>query len=123
MNSNGLAPLVAALESRLDALGTALQQRDASQIDSHSRELQRTLASVVARLTADPVDAASLPRDLHERIAAAGERVARQRELLARSSSAVDRELAVLMPAPAPAAVYGQSGGAARPADGRYVAA
>lgn len=122
MHAVALDALVAAIESRLDALAGAMQQRDAQAIETHAQELQRALAAALTRLSHDP-ERAAVPRELQQRIARAGARVAQQREQVARASGGVERELTVLVPAAAPGAVYGQGGQTARTARGGFAAA
>jgi hypothetical protein len=53
---------------------------------------------------------------LRQRLALASGEIAAQRESLARAGAALDRAIGVLMPAPLPAAVYGQGGHSERAA-------
>lgn len=105
-----LEPLIVAIEQQLQALGAALRDGDAQAIDSHSKELQRSLAAAVQRFTRLASQPGGIPPALRQRLITAGGLVAAQRENLARATAALDRAIDVLMPAPAPASVYGGTG-------------
>ena len=107
------------LEAPLAALGSALRQRDVQALERQVDALQAALAAALPRLRQ------SLPNDprhsdhlqsARPRVAAANARLAAQRECVARESALFERGLALLMPAPQPAAVYGTQGQAERPA-------
>ncbi len=103
-----------ALEAPLAALGAALSARDVQALERHVAALQAALASALPRLR-PPLRGDDLKR-ARPRVAAAQARLAAQRECVARESAMLDRGLALLMPAPQPAAVYGTQGQAERPA-------
>ncbi|MEO5771231.1 MAG: hypothetical protein ABIQ29_04110 [Burkholderiaceae bacterium] len=106
--------LLDALEAPLAALDSALRQRDAEALERQVGALQAALAAALPRLR-QPLRS----DDLHgarSRVAAANARLAAQRECVARESAMFERGLALLMPAPQPAAVYGTQGLAERPA-------
>jgi hypothetical protein len=111
------SPLEAALsavEMRLAALGEALRARDATGIDVHARELQRSLASVVERF-ARAARSGTVPAGLRLRLAQASGQVAAQREALARATAALDMAIDVLLPSDG-SPLYSTQGGAARAA-------
>jgi hypothetical protein len=88
---------LAAVESRLAALGHALRSRDAAGIDLHASELHRALASAVSHFS-DAAKSGPLPPALRNRLAQASGQVAAQRESLARATAALDRAIDVLLP-------------------------
>jgi hypothetical protein len=88
---------LAAVESRLAALGQALRSRDAAGIDLHASELHRALASAVSHFS-DAAKSGPLPPALRNRLAQASGQVAAQRESLARATAALDRAIDVLLP-------------------------
>jgi len=88
---------LAAVESRLAALGQALRSRDAAGIDLHASELHRALASAVSHFS-DAARSGPLPPALRTRLAQASGQVAAQRESLARATAALDRAIDVLLP-------------------------
>jgi len=106
--------LLDALEAPLAALGSALRQRDAQALERQVGALQAALAVALPRLR-QPLQNNHL-HSARPRVAAASARLAAQRECVARESAMVERGLALLMPAPQPAAVYGTQGQAERPA-------
>lgn len=103
---------LAAVESRLAALGNALRNRDAVGIDLHAAELHRALASAIAHFS-DAARSGPVPHALRTRLAQAGGQVAAQRESLARATAALDRAIDVLLPRDS-LNVYSASGGADR---------
>jgi hypothetical protein len=107
-----LEDTLAAVETRLAALGEALRARDAAAIDSHSTELHRALARAVDHFT-HAARSGSVPPLLRRRLASASGQVAAQRESLARATAALDRAIEVLMPREAPG-LYSSLGAADR---------
>jgi Xaa-Pro aminopeptidase len=105
-----------AVEEQLGALGMALRDRDAANIDSHATALQRALTSAIHHFTHAARQPGGVPPALRQRLALASGEIAAQRESLARAGAALDRAIGVLMPAPLPAAVYGQGGHSERAA-------
>lgn len=100
---------LAAVESRLTALGEALRARDSRGIDLHATELHRALAQAVDRF-ALAARSGSIPQALRHRLASTSGQVAAQRESLARATAALDRAIDVLMPRDG-AALYSSFGG------------
>ncbi len=96
-HSPELEARLAAVESRLAALGNALRLRDADGIELHASELHRALASAVTHFS-DAARNGPLPSALRERFAQASGQVAAQRESLARATAALDRAIDVLLP-------------------------
>lgn len=96
-----LEDTLAAVESRLAALGDALRERDAAAIDRHSTELHRALARAVDHFT-HAARSGAVPPVLRRRLASASGQVAAQRESLARATAALDRAIEVLMPRDTP---------------------
>jgi hypothetical protein len=88
---------LAAVETRLVALGNALRARDSAGIDLHAAELHRALASAVSQFS-DAAKSGPLPPALRSRLATASGEVAAQRESLARATAALDRAIDVLLP-------------------------
>jgi len=88
---------LAAVETRLSALGNALRARDAASIDLHAAELHRALANAVSHFS-DAARSGPLPPALRNRLASASGQVAAQRESLARATAALDRAIDVLLP-------------------------
>jgi hypothetical protein len=88
---------LAAVETRLVALGNALRARDSAGIDLHAVELHRALASAVSQFS-DAAKSGPLPPALRNRLATASGEVAAQRESLARATAALDRAIDVLLP-------------------------
>lgn len=113
-----LEPLIVAIEQQLQALGAALRDGDAQAIDSHSKELQRSLAAAVQRFTRLASQPGGIPPALRQRLITAGGLVAAQRENLARATAALDRAIDVLLPASAARAAYDAGGQAERQARG-----
>jgi hypothetical protein len=104
-----LEDTLAAVESRLAALGEALRARDAAAIDSHATELHRALARAVDHFT-HAARSGAVPPLLRRRLASASGQVAAQRESLARATAALDRAIEVLMPRETPG-LYSSIGG------------
>lgn len=113
--SDPLESAIAAIESRLAALGAALRDRDAPATEIHAQELQRALASAIQRFSAAARQPGGVSHRLRHRLMAASGQVAAQRESLARATAALDRAIEVLMPPPLPPAAYGAHGGLSRP--------
>jgi hypothetical protein len=95
--SPDLEACLAAVETRLVALGNALRARDPVGIDLHAVELHRALASAVSHFS-DAAKSGPLPPALRSRLATASGQVAAQRESLARATAALDRAIDVLLP-------------------------
>ncbi len=104
---------LAAVESRLGALATALGEQDAAAVDRIAAELHAALAAAVADF-ARAARAGGVPPSLRHRLALAGGQVAAQREALARATAALDRAIDVLIPRQAPAAALYAAVGAER---------
>jgi hypothetical protein len=96
-DSPELEARLAAVESRLAALGNALRARDAVAIDLQASELHRALAAAVSHFSV-VARTGSVPAALRERLALASSQVVAQRESLARATAALDRALDVLLP-------------------------
>jgi hypothetical protein len=111
-HSPELEARLAAVETRLAALGNALRARDPVGIDLHAAELHRALASAVTQFS-DAAKSGPLPPALRNRLASASGQVAAQRESLARATAALDRAIDVLFPAEGDS-LYSASGAADR---------
>ena len=96
-DSPELEARLAAVESRLAALGNALRARDPVAIDLQASELHRALAAAVSHFS-DAARNGKVPPALRERLAQASGQVVAQRESLARATAALDRALDVLLP-------------------------
>jgi len=96
-----LEATLAAVEARLTALGVALLEANAPEIDAQATELHRALARAVEHFSHAARNGA-LPPPLRERLMRAGSQVAAQRESLARATAALDRAIDVLFPSEAP---------------------
>ncbi len=116
-----LEETLAAVETRLAALGEALLARDPAAIDSHATELHRALARAVDHFTS-AARSGTVPPTLRRRLASASGQVAAQRESLARATAALDRAIEVLMPRDVPA-LYSSLGGTDRSVRGGCVEA
>ncbi|MCB2019879.1 MAG: hypothetical protein M9915_05150 [Rhizobacter sp.] len=103
---------LAAVEARLTALGVALLESNAPEIDAQASELHRALARAVEHFSHAARNGA-LPAPLRERLMRASSQVAAQRESFARATAALDRAIDVLMPSEAPA-LYSAQGAAER---------
>lgn len=104
--SSPLPPLLDELEAALSLVQQALTQRDALQLELSTSQVQRLMASALASARAQPLPAAD-----RQRLAQAGARLAAQRQMLFRATTALDRALETLMPAEiSPAGIYGESG-------------
>lgn len=108
-----LEATLSAVEIRLHALGVALLERNADEIESHSSELHRALARAVDHFSA-AARHGQLPAPLRQRLMRASSQVAAQRESFARATAALDRAIDVLLPRDA-AGVYSAQGAADRP--------
>jgi hypothetical protein len=104
---------LAALESRIAALGEALRERDATRIETEATALHRALAGAVDQF-GRATRRGPIPAPLRHRLMKAGAQVAAQREVLARATASLDRAIDVLLPA-AGRNGYGASGAAERP--------
>jgi hypothetical protein len=105
---------LAAVESRLAALGAALYRHDAQAIESEAAELHRALAAAIEHFGRAAREG-GVPPPLRQRLALASGQVAAQREALARATAALDRAIDVLLPGIG-GAVYVASGAAERAA-------
>jgi hypothetical protein len=94
-----LEPAIAAIESRLAALGEALRGRDAPAIEQHAQELQIALTGAIQQCTRAARQPGGVPVALRRRLEVASGQVAVQRDSLVRATAALDRALGVLMPA------------------------
>jgi hypothetical protein len=92
-----LETALAAVETRLAALGDALRECDSAGIDLHATELHRALATAVDHFS-HAARGGAVPQALRHRLASASGQVAAQRESLARATAALDRAIDVLMP-------------------------
>ncbi len=104
-------PLVAAVESHVQALSAALCRHEALQVALCAQALQTALmaAQTTARRASLPQHA--MPPALHQRLAIAAARATACREAINRSLAAQGRELKVLLPqAEARPATYGADG-------------
>jgi hypothetical protein len=104
-----LEPPLAALESRLSALGLSLRERDAERIEAEATALHRALAAAIdsfGRAARQGV----VPSAMRNRLMTAGAQVAAQREALARATASLDRAIDVLFPS-AVSGVYSAHGG------------
>jgi hypothetical protein len=96
-DSPELEARLAAVESRLSALGNALRARDPVAIDLQASELHRALAAAVSHFS-DAARSGPVSLALRDRLAQASGQVVAQRESLARATAALDRALDVLLP-------------------------
>ncbi|MDE2368412.1 MAG: hypothetical protein KGN16_05515 [Burkholderiales bacterium] len=106
---------LSALETQLELLGQALQQRDLPALDRAAGDLQHVLALAVDHFGRAARNG-GVPPPLRHRLAVAGGRVAAQREALARATAALDRAIDVLLPGQLPSGLYSAAGAADRPA-------
>lgn len=112
--SQDLEVALAAVEQHLTSLGQALQDSNATAIETQATELHRSLAMAVNRF-AQAARQGGVPPALRQRLAQASGRVAAQRESLARATAALDRAIDALMPGQgAGSQLYGASGVADR---------
>lgn len=116
-----LEQTLAAVESRLVALGDALRARDTAAIETHADELHRALAVAVEAFR-HASRGGRVPPALRSRLASASGLVAAQRESLARATAALDRAIDVLLPRDA-ATLYAAHGGPDRALRGGTVQA
>ena len=107
-----LESTLAAVEARLTALGVALLESNAPEIDTQASELHRALARAVEHFSHAARNGA-LPAPLRERLMRAGSQVAAQRESFARATAALDRAIDVLFPSETPV-LYSAHGAAER---------
>jgi hypothetical protein len=107
-----LEDTLAAVESRLAALGDALRARDIKAIDIQATELHRALARAVEHFSRAARTGQVSPMR-RRRLASARGPVAAPRESLARATAALDRAIEVLIPPETPA-LYSSVGSAAR---------
>ncbi|WP_157991531.1 hypothetical protein [Caldimonas tepidiphila] len=105
-----LEAAILAIESRLEAMGTALQRRDVAQVEQCAGELHRALTEAV-QMSTQAARRQGLEPALRERLARASGQVAAQREALARASAALDRAIDVLIPPRNPPVVYSDPSG------------
>ena len=96
-DSPELEARLAAVESRLIALGNALRARDPVAIDQQAGELHRALAAAIDQFS-DAARSGPVAPALRDRLAQASSQVVAQRESLARATAALDRALDVLLP-------------------------
>lgn len=104
-----LEAAIVVIETRLDSMGAALQQRDAAQLERCASDLHRALTDAVQMSTL-AARRQGLPPALRQRLARASGQVAAQREVLARATAALDRAIDVLIPRSAAPVVYGRPG-------------
>ena len=107
-----LEATLCAVEIRLHALGVALLERNAADIELHSSELHRALARAVDHFS-QAARHGTLPAPLRQRLMRASSQVAAQRESFARATAALDRAIDVLIPSPVPSygpALYAANG-------------
>jgi hypothetical protein len=109
-DSAALEPAIAAIESRLAALGEALRGRDAPAIEQHAQELQHALTGAIQRCTRAARQPGGVPVALRRRLEVASGQVAVQRDSLVRATASLDRALGVLMPSAEHSAGYAQHG-------------
>jgi hypothetical protein len=107
-----LEDTLAAVETRLSALGKALLERDSNAIDLQATELQSALARAVECFS-QAARLGALPAPLRQRLMRASSQVAAQRESFARATAALDRAIDVLLPRDA-SGLYAAHGGAER---------
>ncbi len=88
---------VAAVEQRLAGLAEAMRERDAVAIERQADHLHLVLAQAVQAFRR-AARRGGVPDSMRLRLANAGAQVARQRELLARATAALDRAIDVLLP-------------------------
>lgn len=97
-----LAELLSTVETSLQALGEAVRNRDTDLVAEHAQEVHRALAPVVDQF-GRAARQGLLPPALKQRLVRVGREVAGQRLAIAPQQMALDRALALLMPAEAPA--------------------
>lgn len=122
-NLGELETALGAVELELAALGQALQAHDPTATETAANALHRALQRAVDRFgrQASPQ---GVPMPLRRRLAMAGGRVAAQREAVHRASSALDRAIDVLLPAPPqPIDLYAASGQGTRRGPSGYAEA
>lgn len=89
---------LSAVETRLAALGDALNRYDAKAIEAEAAALHRALAAAIEHFSR-VARQGGVPPSLRLRLAQAGGQVAAQRESLARATASLDRAIDVLLPA------------------------
>jgi hypothetical protein len=104
---------LAAVETRLTALGVALYQHDARAIETEATELHRALAAAIEHFSRAARNG-GVPPLLRQRLALAGGQVAAQREALARATAALDRAIDVLLPGMTAGSAYVAGGSTER---------
>lgn len=97
-----LAELLSSVETSLLALSQAVRHHDADQVAEHAQEVHRALAPVVDHF-GRAARQGLLPPALKQRLVRVGREVAGQRLAIAPQQMALDRALALLMPAEATA--------------------
>lgn len=118
-----LETAVAAVESQLGALGSALQAQDAAATEDAATALHRALVAAVDRF-GRTAGRGGVPPAMRRRLAQAGGQVAAQRDAVARATSVLDRAMDVLLPSPSPSAgLYGAHGGTLRGSSHGYAEA
>lgn len=92
-----LERLLSAVERDLDALGTALRLHDCRRIEQHAGTLRSALALAIEGF-GRASRAGQMPPALRLRLVQASAQVAQQREVLLRTSHALDSAMEVLLP-------------------------
>ena len=106
-----LESLLAAVETELSDLGSALHRRDSSAIEQHAQALRVALERAVDGFSRAARGSQGVPPALRHRLMNASGEVAAQRESLARATVALDHAMDVLMPAGAGSSnLYGAQG-------------
>lgn len=106
-----LESLLAAVETELSDLGSALHRRDSSAIEEHAQALRVALEQAVDGFSRAARGSQGVPPALRHRLMNASGEVAAQRESLARATVALDHAMDVLMPAGAGSSnLYGAQG-------------
>ncbi len=106
-----LESLLAAVETELSDLGSALHRRDSSAIEQHAQALRVALEQAVDGFSRAARGSQGVPPALRHRLMNASGEVAAQRESLARATVALDHAMDVLMPAGAGSSnLYGAQG-------------
>jgi hypothetical protein len=106
-----LERLLAAVETELSDLGSALHRRDSCAIEEHAQALRVALEQAVDGFSRAARGSQGVPPALRNRLMNASGEVAAQRESLARATVALDHAMDVLMPAGAGgSSFYGPQG-------------
>ena len=101
---------VCQVEQRLAALSDALRERDANAVALHADALHQALADAVNAFM-HAARHGGVPAAMRLRLSHAGAQVARQREVLARATAALDRAIDLLLPdEPGHTKVYNAAG-------------